>query len=745
MKKKLIILIVCLLGSYISFSQNIPRVDNSCYPYSAKPDTLFLTSESLSGSQKLTIAGLQGLLAKTKPRIMRDEGIWPNELKVNYKIILNRTYYSDFKGLINRFKSQISGYILCDLDSSANVAISISNIENAIPVTSENVSVMTSLGIPMKIDVRGKNDKWTFANYGNQLSKEITVYQDYGKVTLQSDYSVFSNAWQFWGARTNAAGDTVFNRMNANGVVMGWGPDEYWTVRGLSKRNLVMNASDWSKNISTLTNIPIEKFTQKLPQDTFKIIPNVHTVCFVMSDGDNVQWLLGAANDSKQFASPNRSKVNLGWTISPSLCELAPSIYKYYYDKATNNSGGRNYFIVGPSGIGYNFPGFFSTAKFETECNKLNNYMKKTDLRIVNILDDDNSVAPISTFLKQSNVDALFYYKYSNYSGLAGLIKWYYDKPSIGGRYNLWDKTFESSYSLAKKLNALSTDIHTSNGYSLIPVHVWSMNVDSVIACVNKLNKTRVRVVAPDEFVWLIRQNIKNITLGQGDGLEGEYYNGKNFDSLAFKRVDKTIDFNWKTFSPDNKIDTNEFSVRWKGKIQPVYSETYTFYVTCNDGVRLWVNDQLIIDNWQNNTSAGLSGTIALTANQQYNIKMEYFENDSSANCKLEWGSTKQLKQVIPAAQLFSGLIPVKISNQIDKGSDLKVYPNPAANELIIEASCIKGNANIEIFNITGKLVLFSKFDRVRNSIDVSKLTSGIYIVNIKNTEVFNQQKFIKM
>ena len=81
-------------------------------------------------------------------------------------------------------------------------------------------------------------------------------------------------------------------------------------------------------------------------------------------------------------------------------------------------------------------------------------------------------------------------------------------------------------------------------------------------------------------------------------GLRAEYYNNADFTDLELVRVDPTVGFNWGFGSPDPTIGSETFSVRWTGQIEPLHSENYIFYTTSDDGVRLWVNDQLIIDNW---------------------------------------------------------------------------------------------------------------------------------------------------
>jgi hypothetical protein len=97
----------------------------------------------------------------------------------------------------------------------------------------------------------------------------------------------------------------------------------------------------------------------------------------------------------------------------------------------------------------------------------------------------------------------------SDYTGGKGSIYWVNGKPVITGRCQLWSGQTDSPESLAQKINSLSTDITSSKGYSLIPVHAWQNTVEDVANCISLLNKN-VRVVTPDEFVALIKKNISH-------------------------------------------------------------------------------------------------------------------------------------------------------------------------------------------------------------------------------------------
>ncbi|MEK3794169.1 PA14 domain-containing protein [Paenibacillus sp. FSL R7-0204] len=92
-------------------------------------------------------------------------------------------------------------------------------------------------------------------------------------------------------------------------------------------------------------------------------------------------------------------------------------------------------------------------------------------------------------------------------------------------------------------------------------------------------------------------------------------------------RIDANVNFGWGLGSPDASIEPDTFSVRWTGSIKAKYSEVYTFHVIADDGVRLWVDGRLILDKWVTQASELTSLPITLKAGQNYDIRLEYFEN----------------------------------------------------------------------------------------------------------------------
>jgi uncharacterized delta-60 repeat protein len=141
---------------------------------------------------------------------------------------------------------------------------------------------------------------------------------------------------------------------------------------------------------------------------------------------------------------------------------------------------------------------------------------------------------------------------------------------------------------------------------------------------------------------------------GTGSGLTAQYFNNSDFTALVFTRNDANINFNWGTGSPDPRIDPDTFSVRWTGKITAPTTGRYTFYTTTDDGLRLWINNQLLIDHLTPQAATEWSGSIDLVAGQKYDIRMDYFERAGGAQAKLSWSGPGITKQIVPASA-FSG------------------------------------------------------------------------------------------
>ena len=274
--------------------------------------------------------------------------------------------------------------------------------------------------------------------------------------------------------------------------------------------------ADWSYNLTVLSAFPSTPITQKGTSLNNFSSKNNHYVTFIMSDGDNQQWTLGSNYSSeKWYGSSSRGKFNMGFTISPSIYELAPTAFKLYYKSATSNTYNDN-FIVSPSGSGYMYPSEFKEDALKLNIKRLNNYMKNADQKYVSILDNwsfDN-IDLWNKYTIYPNIQGIFYLNYHRQDDYKGKILWSNGKPIVSCRNLLWAK-LEENNTLIEKINSYVeqgyTDIANPNAYTFVYVHAWSKTMKDVEKVIDELNKNpKIKVVTPDIFMKLIKTNIKH-------------------------------------------------------------------------------------------------------------------------------------------------------------------------------------------------------------------------------------------
>ncbi len=125
-----------------------------------------------------------------------------------------------------------------------------------------------------------------------------------------------------------------------------------------------------------------------------------------------------------------------------------------------------------------------------------------------------------------------------------------------------------------------------------------------------------------------------------GTGLLGQYYtnssttytNSKNFNptNLFLTRIDPEVNFIWSNGMSPN-LSNGNYTVRWTGQVQPQFSDLYYFDVRSDDGCRLWVNDQLLINKWQSQGATDWTNAIALQAGVPYDLELDYLQTGGSA------------------------------------------------------------------------------------------------------------------
>jgi hypothetical protein len=225
-------------------------------------------------------------------------------------------------------------------------------------------------------------------------------------------------------------------------------------------------------------------------------------------------------------------------------------------------------------------------------------------------------------------------------------------------------------------------------------------------------------------------------TWGGGTGLHADYFDNADFTGNTISQSDATVNFNWQNGAPSSGISPDTFSIRWTGQVQALESGTYQFSTTADDGVRLWVNGQLLIDRWSDVHIAGdansdgvvdrtdfatlyqhmgeaggleqgdfngdgvvnfidfqilelnfgyqvtNTGSIALQAGTKYDIQLEYYQQGGGASIKLQWLTPSGISEVIPQQVLFPPPAPPAPGAAPSAGAPFSVALTPSGSVL---------------------------------------------------------------
>jgi outer membrane protein OmpA-like peptidoglycan-associated protein len=127
------------------------------------------------------------------------------------------------------------------------------------------------------------------------------------------------------------------------------------------------------------------------------------------------------------------------------------------------------------------------------------------------------------------------------------------------------------------------------------------------------------------------------LTTAQSAGLIGEYYNGTNFEQKVLTRTDRAINFTWDNVAPAPGMNSNEFSIRWKGQIKAPKTGVYEFSALVDDGIRVKVNGQSVITAWGLNDNKSIRGKITLQEGRLYDLEVDYFNGMVEGEIRLFW------------------------------------------------------------------------------------------------------------
>jgi YVTN family beta-propeller protein len=178
-------------------------------------------------------------------------------------------------------------------------------------------------------------------------------------------------------------------------------------------------------------------------------------------------------------------------------------------------------------------------------------------------------------------------------------------------------------------------------------------------------------VVVSTDFVWEVDAAASLVA-----GLKGEYFANRNLTGNPVRTVTEAVDYNWGTGSPGAGVPADTFSARWTGWLLPSVSGNHVLQTESDNGVRVWVNEVLVIDNWtEHGPTLDNSAAIALTAGQRTSIRMEFYEIYGGAVARLRWS--------LPGSSSFAAIPLANLRSVTLQANRAPMLATPAAQSTI--------------------------------------------------------------
>lgn len=523
-----------LLLAATGYAQQLPRTVY-VYPPGTDAENVMMAS----------VAGLANRATNGEVLLSRDNGALPNprfwldQLKLRYPQVQS-DIRSDPTFFINRYRSLLGGYVLYDFSAnpdSVNMATSIAGVTGSIIVDPSTLHYATAAGLTQVADTRTMTYSQVYSQYGSQFNKDKIFHV----VPLQKDqirdYAIENQGFMYYSDPT-ALGPYAGSQ-DHQGRIYGWAADEYQFFKQASQNNQQAVASDWASSTSTTSRWQIPLAKQQTHASGAEVKAGKHYVAFVMSDGDNVQWLTNdVPTNTKWFGSPYRGEFDMTWDLTSTLGEMSPIALNYFYENATK--GTHEDLFVSSGGSGLTFPSQY--PDIDGLADSINQSLKDADQKVISILDPTYNATKLHTILNEPEVMGIMFKTYGDhYKGRDGAIEFYRGKPIVSVKYSLWDGA-DSARSIA---DALNNDPHRDpfndvDSYTIVNVHPWSnagplgdgtgTPMFNLHWLINRwLDEDKVEVVTLEELMAGLRNNF-----GTPVALLGDYNDDGTIDAADY-------------------------------------------------------------------------------------------------------------------------------------------------------------------------------------------------------------------
>lgn len=463
--------------------------------------------DAMKPAEQLLAQSLQGLVGRKQPKIWLRSGsmyaVVEEQLRREGVHFKQATSVWD---LVRQFRHEVKGAVLCELDTpSVNVATSLCGLRGGVAIDASLRERAEAAGLKTLVDARGMDERQVFAAEGRRFARGVVVEQSAQKPGHLRDFAVAHRAFTY-GTTDPEFRTEVARALGPQAIVYGWGDDEYQWVSGLSRANATAGPADWCLNLSALERLPAGPL-RRPRRPVLRAEDRGRYVAFVMTDGDNLQWLCGNfVGNPRYWDSPLRGQFPMTWEVSPLLAAVGQRVLKHLYATAKPTDG----FVTGAGVPGYTFAHLQpDPAALARQAAPL---LRRSDLSVVSVLNaNQGSLRETVPLLERPEVDGVLYKQYSPYHGRRGEIFWHRGKPCLSYRFVLWEGLMEPE-EVAREIGRLPALPRTEeSSYSIVNVHAWSYGrsggpLEAVRRTLGLL-PPNTHVVTADQVIALLRAN----------------------------------------------------------------------------------------------------------------------------------------------------------------------------------------------------------------------------------------------
>ena len=225
--------------------------------------------------------------------------------------------------------------------------------------------------------------------------------------------------------------------------------------------------------------------------------------------------------------------------------------------------------------------------------------------------------------------------------------------------------------------------------------------------------------IIPSKYLWTTQGNQTQ------EGLTAQYFNGIEFgNNPTLQRIDKTINFHWTISTPDQAINPEFFCAKWTGNIRAPKSGTYKIGLSGNDGFKLYINNQLIINNWDKQSFHTSLVDYNFTAGNNYPIRVEFKEPNGNSTIKLIWNVDvvntveEKITEAVAVAQK-SKVAVVVVGLEEGEFRDRASLQLPGEQEQLIQRVAATGTPTVVVIVGGSAVTMGNWMDKVSSIVDV--------------------------